>query len=190
MPNNGARSSAALFAALMLALPAHAERIDRVVAVVGDRVVTSWDLQLQQALEGHMPCPEPVLCDPTRAPLDRVVDRALVRGLAADTATYRPTSEDLELRLAALRDSWERPEDYQLLLRSLGLEEGDLSGLLYSRLVVERYVQRHVALPVYAGGGGEAEYGARYREWIEAQRGLVRIRLIEPSEEHEAEGGP
>jgi hypothetical protein len=179
----GARSTTALAAALLLTHSAHAERIDRVVAVVGDRVVTSWDLQLEAALAGHMPCPEPVLCDPERAPLDRLVDRALVRGLAADTATYRPGGEDLELRLATLRDSWERPEDYQLLLRSLGLEESDLSGLLYSRLVVENYVQRHVALPVYASGGSHAEYSARYQEWIEAQRGLVRIRLIEPSAE-------
>jgi hypothetical protein len=170
-------------ALLLLALPARAERIDRVEAVVGDRVVTSWDLRLEEALEGHMPCPEPVLCDPERAPLDRLVDRALVRGLASDTATYRPSTAELELCLATLRDSWEHPEGWQRLLASLGLEERDLSGLLYSRLVVERYVQRHVALPVYASGGGEAEVRARYQEWIRAQRGLVRIRLIDPEGE-------
>jgi hypothetical protein len=162
--------------------PAQAERIDRVVAVVGDRVVTSWDLQLEQVLEARMPCPEPPLCDPDRSPLDRVVDRSIIRGLAADTVTYRPSAEELELRLAALRDGWEQIEGYQQALAALGASERDLSGLLYSRLVVEHYVQRHVALPVYASGGGSEDYALRYRSWIEQQRELVRIRLISPDE--------
>lgn len=170
------------FVTLLVASPAHGERIDRVVAVVGDRVVTSWDLQLERTLSGHMPCPEPVLCDPARAPLDRVVDRALIRGLAADTATYRPGTEEVELRLTSLRDSWNRPEDYQQLLGLMGLSEHDLSGLLFSRMVVERYVQRHVALPVYASGGDEAAYLERYGLWINEQRELVRIRMIDPDE--------
>ncbi len=176
-----------LFAALFLtATVATAERIDRVVAVVGDRVVTGWDMRLEDALEGHMPCPEPVLCDATRAPIERLVDRTLIRGLAGDTATYRPTTDEVERRLAELRDSWQRPEDYQLLLASLGLSEHDLSGLLFSRLVVERYVQRHVALPVYAGGGDEAAYRERYTTWIAQQRTLVRIRVVEADDEQEA----
>ncbi len=166
---------------------ARAERMDRVVAVVGDRVVTHWDVQLELALEGHLPCPEPVLCDPGRPALDRVVDRALVRGLAADTATYRPTTEEVELRLADLRDSWAQPESYQRLLLALGLSEHDLSGLLFSRMVVERYVQRHVALPVYAAGGDEDAYRERWAAWIDEQRAQVRIRAVAPDD---AGGGP
>ncbi len=190
MPIFPPRASALFTAALLASSPARAERIDRVVAVVGDRVVTSWDLLLDDALEGHLPCPEPVLCDPARPTLDRVVERALVRGLAADTATYRPDTEEVELRLVALRDSWERPEDYHLLLRSMGIVEHDLSGLLFSRMVVERYVQRHVALPVYAGGGDLADYRERYDEWIREQRELVRIRLVEPDQPDEPTSDP
>ncbi len=179
MPLPSPRVIAVTIAAVLAASPAHAERIDRVVAVVGDRVVTHWDLELERAFEGHMPCPEPVLCDPQRPTLDRVVDRALVRGLAGDTATYRPTPEDVELRLAALRDSWQPPEGYRQLLDAMGLSEHDLSGLLFSRLVVERYVQRHVALPVYAAGGDAQAYGQRYDAWIIEQREQVRIRTID-----------
>ncbi len=173
--------------ALLWAPSVHAERIDRVVAVVGDRVVTSWDLELDARLEGHLPCPEPVLCDPARSELDRLVERALVRGLAADTATYRPSAEEVELRLAQLRESWERPEDYQLLLASMGISEHDLAGQLYSRMVVERYVHRHVALPVLAGGGDAAAYAERYASWIQHQRALVRIRSITPEGGESAE---
>jgi len=173
------RALAVTAAALLAVSPVRAERIDRVVAVVGDRVVTGWDLQLERSLEGHMPCPEMVLCDPQRLALERVADRALVRGLAGDTATYRPGPEDVELRLATLRDSWQPPEGYQQLLDAMGLSEHDLSGLLFSRLVVEHYVQRHVALPVYAAGGDEQAYQQRYDDWILEQRGQVRIRIID-----------
>jgi len=179
MPLPFPRAIAVTAATLLTAAPVRAERIDRVVAVVGDRVVTHWDLQLEQTLDEHMPCPEPVLCDPQRPALDRLVDRALIRGLAGDTATYRPGPEDVELRLAALRDSWQPPEGYHQLLIAMGLSEHDLSGLLYSRLVVEHYVQRHVALPVYAAGGDEHTYQQRYDDWILEQRDQVRIRTID-----------
>ncbi len=177
-----------LLAPLICGPAARAERIDRVVAVVGERVVTGWDLELERRLSGHLSCPEPVLCDPSRSELDRLVDRALVRGLAANTATYRPSAEEVELRLAQLRDSWEQAEDYQGLLQAMGISEHDLAGQLYSRMVVERYVHRHVALPVYASGGDQAAYAERYATWIEAQRALVRIRAIAPEGADTTEG--
>jgi hypothetical protein len=159
------------------------ERVDRVVAVVGDRVVTGWDLRLEEALDGHIGCPEPLLCSPEQTHLERLVDRALIRGLAGDTATYRPSSEDLELRMGALRASFEQPEEYRFVLASLGLDEGNLAGLVFSRMVVERYVQRHVTLPVRAAGGDEEEQALRYRSWIAEQRAQVRSRLVEPEGE-------
>jgi hypothetical protein len=170
----------ALLAALLAGGAARAERIDRVLAVVGDRVVTAWDLRLEQALEGHDPCPEAPLCDPERSPLDRLIDRAVIRGLAEDTSTYRPHPEDVQARLAALRETWADPADYHAALRGLGLSEEDLAGLLYSRVVAERYVERQVGLPVMAAGGDEAAYAARYRGWIEERRAAVRVRLVEP----------
>ncbi len=171
-----------LSALLLVTLAAHAERIDRVVAVVGDRVVTSWDLALEEALGPHLPCPEPVLCDPKRPLVQRLVDRALVRGLAGDTPTYRPSSEEVELRLAALREAWPTASgtDFDEQLALLGLSEGNLAGLLYSRMVVERYVHRHVALPVYASGGDLEALDERYDGWIREQRSQIRIRLVEP----------
>ncbi|MFH1468231.1 MAG: hypothetical protein ABIO70_27840 [Pseudomonadota bacterium] len=159
---------------------ARAERMDRVLAVVGDRVVTTWDLLLEEALQGHVACPEAPLCDPARAPLDRLVDRAIIRGLAEDTPTYRPRPEEVQARLAALRETWTDPAGYHETLRSLGLSEEDLTGLLYSRVVAERYIQRQVGLPVLAAGGDAAAYHDRYRAWIEEQRDHVRVRTVEP----------
>ncbi len=167
---------------ILLAPSARAEAVDRIVAVVGDRVVTLWDLQLEQLLGERMPCPESVLCDPVQPLQERLVDRALVRGLAGDTPTYRPSTEDVELRLIALRGAFPRPEDFHDGLAGLGLSEGDLAGLLFSRMVVERYVHRHVALPVHAAGGGPEDYSERYEGWILEQREQVRIRVIEPEE--------
>lgn len=162
---------------------AGAERTDRVIAVVGDRVVTAWDRAFEEAMTGHMGCPEAVLCDEKRPLDERLADLAVIRGLAGDAAAYKPTLEELERRLAALRASWVVPGGYHDCLELLGLNEDELTGLLYSRMVVERFVQRNVGLPVAAVGGGPQEYARRYESWIAEQRAQVSIRFIPPLEE-------
>ncbi len=179
-----------LCALLAVGGTARAERIDRVVAVVGTRVVTEWDLHFEQSMQEHLGCPQPVLCDPGQDPTERLSDRAILRGLAGDTSTYRPEPAEVERRLAELRDSWQRPEDYQAALTALGLDEEELAGLLFSRMVVERYVQRHVGLPLASAGAAElldpgaysAAFTERYQAWIQELRGQVQVRIIEPLE--------
>ena len=162
---------------------AGAERADRVIAVVGDRVVTSWDRTFEKAMSGHLSCPEPVLCDIDR-PLDqRLVDLAVIRGLAGDAAAYKPNLEELERRLAGLRASWPIPGGYHDTLELLGISEDELTGLLYSRMVVERFVPRNVGLPVAAVGGGPQEYARRYESWISDQRYQFSIRIVPPLDE-------
>lgn len=164
---------------LLLLLPlGRSETVDRVLAVVGDRVITASDVELEEALAGHLDCPEAVLCDPSVPVLDRLMDIALVRGLAGDAATYRPSQQELERRLAAIRSSWTDPTGYSLFLTRFGLTSDDLAGFVYSRMVVEKYVQRNMTLGWTTGG----DPSSQYREWISRQRAHVSSRRIAPLE--------
>ncbi len=167
---------------LALSNPAHGERIDRVVAVVGNRVVTEGDVAFEEALGDRVGCPVAVLCEPDRPAWDRLVDLAVVRGLAGDAATYRPTPADVELRVAEVRDAFSPPSAWPDFLERFGLTEDTLAGLLYSRIVVERYVHRNVVLPTLAKGGDEAACGSAWREAIAAWRAQVSIREVAPLE--------
>ena len=181
----GPRAGSALWILLLLAtatLPSRGrgEQTDRILAVVGDRVVTEFDVRMETALTPFLRCTEPPLCQAGQPLLERLIDSAIIRGLAADARVYQPSNEDVERRLALLRSGWVPPEGYPRFLAEFGLSEDDLAGYLYSRMVVEKYVQRNVDVVVTATGGEPADVIAFYEEWIRRQRSQERIRLVEP----------
>lgn len=151
--------------------------LDRVVGVVGDRLVLASDVALERALAWRDPRPFPLGERADRQALDVLIDAAVVRGLAGDVAVYQPSTADVRERLAVLRDTWEDPGEYIRFLSAFGLDEERLSGVLYARIVVERYVQRAVVLPSQAAGESEEQLRARYDAWIEEARDQVQIRL-------------
>lgn len=172
--------------------PARAELADRILVVVGARVVTASDVRFEQAIQPHIDCPVEVLCHPERSLQDRLVDYAIIRGLAAEAAIYQPSPEEVERRLAYLRTRFTEPASWQAFLERFGLTEYELAGWLFSRMVVERYVQRNVVMLVRATGGDEADMEQRYREWIGRQRARLRIREVDLMEELDPveAGGP
>lgn len=152
--------------------------LDRLVAVVGDRLILASDIALEQALAGRDGRPEPLRS--AGSALDALIDAAVIRGLAGDVTIYQPASGDVRARLATLRASWEDPADYERFLRAYGLTEDRLSALLFSRMVVERYVQRAVMLPSEAAGEDLTGLKTRYAAWIADARSRVSIRRIAP----------
>ena len=172
---------AALFVALLAlgswTTPSHAERVDRVLAVVGDRIVTVSDVEIEDALVGHLDCPEPALCNAAVSTLDRLIDIAIIRGLAGDAATYRPPPGDLDRRLITVRASWSDPEGYGRFLTRFGFGEDDFAGLVFSRMVVERYVQRNVVI-AFEATGSTPNVQSSFDEWIGRRRAQVSIRRV------------
>jgi len=113
-------------------------------------------------------------------PLQFMVDAAIIRGLAGDVAVYQPSWGDVEGRLEHLRQSWPDPADYQAFLVAHGLNDDRLAGILYSRMVVERYVQRNVGLAAEAAGDTPQQYADRYADWIGQLREQVLVRQVPP----------
>lgn len=180
--------TAALLGAALLLGPATAGRaqdlepapllLDRVVAVVGDRILLASDVALERALSARDPRPAPLGGAPERPTLEVLVDATVIRGLAGDVAIYQPSAAAVRERLATLRDTWEDPGEYIRFLSGFALDEDRLAGVLYARMVVERYLQRAVVLPSQSAGEDEATLRARYAAWIAEARAQVQIRLV------------
>ncbi len=156
--------------------PAHAPVvIDRVEVVVGTRVITASDLRLSIALDSRDPSPVPVLQGAAPDPLQRLIDRTILRGLAGQVRVYQPDEADVRARVDALRSSWSSLSDYQRFLRSHGLDEERLQRRMKERMLVERYIRRNLAAPAQ----GERRVGlAQYIEWMAGLRASVRVRRI------------
>lgn len=185
----------ALLLALMLSIaaPARAEAppgpavIDRVVASVGDRVITQSDVALERVLRERDPSPVPAIQGRRGDPLDALVDLALARGHAGSIAVYEPSAADVRARMAAVRAAWPDPRDWAVFLDRVGHTEEQLAGALYSRMVAERYVVRNITAPARGRveDPAEAEGAAEvaYARWVDEQRRRVAIRVIRPIDE-------
>lgn len=152
---------------------AHAETVDGVMYVVGTRIVTRSDVALEDALAPFDRSPVPTLVDPARPTADRLVDIAVLRERAGDTDIYAPSAADVRARLERVRASVGAAA-WSGFLRAWGLDEERLQGLLYSRMVVERYVLRNLG----ASAGADP---AAFDAWLRAQRDEgLRILTVAP----------
>lgn len=154
---------------------ARAEVVDRILHVVGERIVTQSDLAFEAALDPLDQSPVPAL-DAADYPLEeRLVDFAIVRDLAGDIAIYAPSPAEVRARWEKVRASWPSREEHDAFLARWGLDDERLMGQLYSRMVVERYVLRNLA-PARGEGLDEAAWTALYRPWIARLREQATIR--------------
>ncbi|MCO4744598.1 MAG: hypothetical protein KC912_07415 [Proteobacteria bacterium] len=152
-----------LFIATLLWGSAAAEPLDRVVAVVGDQLVLSSDVDLLTVLATRDAQAMPIW----EASLGRAIDTAAVRELAGDVSVYAPRPEQVSSRLDAVRDSFETYESFDAFLENRGMTEKDLSAILRRRLVVEKFIKRNLEVPAedpaFQAAAAAAFAGARER---------------------------
>ncbi len=152
--------------------------IDRVVMVVGDRLITASDVQLEQALAAREPSPVVPLEAARPQTLAFLRDVAIIRGMAGETAVYRPTQAEVRGRLDSLRATWPDRASWEAFLQEHGLTPERLEALIFSRMVVERYVQRNVGLAARSAGEDRDAYVTRFNEWMIQQRLRVPVRIL------------
>jgi len=152
--------------------------MDRIEVVVGDRLVTHSDIALERELLARG---DGIMADyyAGMSVRDTLVDATILRTLASDLEMYQPQSEQVRERLEKIKETWFEPAAYADFLLTYGLTENRLEGILYSRLVVERYVERNAPK---VEGPPEAVRTA-YHEWMAERRTRLPVRLINTSEE-------
>lgn len=158
------------------ASPPAAASLDRILVVVGERIVTVTDLRREVWLAG-LDAAEPGLIGLARPdPLERAVDAAILRGMAGDVRVYQPAPEAIAARLERLRAAVPDPAEWSSQLQAVGLDEDRLAGWIYSRLVVERYLGRAMGAVDTADA---AAVVARARAILDEHRTRVVIRVVE-----------
>lgn len=152
--------------------------VDRVVAVVGERIITASDVALEEVLATHDPSPVAAIQARRDDPLNALIELAVARGLAGDVAVYQPSTADVRERLAALRGQYPDPRDWHTMLATTGHTEEQLAGALYSHIVAERYVGRNVTSSAAGPEDGAPEVVNAYTLWLAEQRHRVAVRIV------------
>ncbi len=154
---------------------ARAEVVDRILHVAGGRIITTSDVDFEREFDAHDRSPIPALEDPAYPIEARLIDYALVRELAGDVETFKPSAADVQDRWQRFRDDWAVAEDHVAFLQKWGMSDEVLQGLIYSRLVVERYIARNIGVATISGDTNAAST-ERYAPWVAELRGHAEIR--------------
>jgi hypothetical protein len=147
--------------------------VDRIVAVVGDRLVLASDVAIETEIGARNVYTLTALAERRKDPSRWLVDMAIVRALAGDVRVYEPTRQDVADALERFAQSFGDAATYRAFLERSGLSQERLQSLLTTRLIVERYIQRNVGL-----GLADAELTERFDAWIAERRQQVAIREI------------
>ena len=161
--------------------PASTTRIDRVVAVVDDAIITENDVQIEaQLLEVDViPCPP--LEPPQSDILHLLEDRRVLEKLAGSRGLYVPTpSEIVQRRTQLLLNLGDKKNSF---MQRWGFTEDSLDRFLSKRMTAERYVNRNLGRSIQTEvlantPEWEQTYRQRYRPWMEERRNQVSIRRV------------
>lgn len=156
----------------MLVNVAKADVVDRILYVVGARVITASDLQFETELDPFDQSPIAALDHPGYPIEARLIDFAVLREQASDQSIYKPEARDVRVRFEAVRSAFENSAAFESFLRRWGMDEVLLQGFLSSRMVVERYVRRNASLEA-----GSDPY-QRYQGWVTELRERVPLRAL------------
>src|SRR5262245_5992482 len=129
------KSAAALFVALAVTTYAHAEIIDRILAVVNGALIMQSDVTLAVRLGM---APQSVAPDAVAAPLDSLIERRLVLEEVDRYAPPEPADADVDRRLAEVRVR--AGTSFDAILRESGISVEQLRRQMRDDLRIDAYL--------------------------------------------------
>jgi hypothetical protein len=129
----------ALIACTLLMGVAHAETIDRVLAVVARQLITLSDVTA--AIDLGLQSPG-AAADPVRAVLDKLIDRELVLAEVDRYAPAEPTAEAVDRAVEVVRQRFPSAAAFEAALERSGLEEKHLRETLRQDLRMRAYLDQ------------------------------------------------
>lgn len=134
------------FALLVLALAAPAwlpgEIVDRIVATVGDRLITLSDVQEAYRFECLMNRAAPQQLDGARVRqvADRLIEQTLLEQEMESSRFQRAGAEEINRRVAEINNAFGGEEAYRRALQDCGLEEEGLRRTLERQANIGRFI--------------------------------------------------
>lgn len=117
-------------------------RVDRVVAVVNQDIVTFSDLQWLVEFRGfRVPATSEEQLTLFREVLDQLINQRLITGEASRTPFIRVTDQELKGFVATYKTRFPTEEAYREALEKMRMEETDLLRILKAQIAVNKFVQ-------------------------------------------------
>lgn len=121
---------------------AHAEIIDRVLAVVAGELIMMSDVRAARDL-GLADAGQAT--DPDRAILSQLIDRALVLNEVDRYAPPEPALEEIERAFGAVRARFNSAQDLEAAMARVGLDTPQLRDVLRQDLRIRAYLEQRFA---------------------------------------------
>jgi hypothetical protein len=126
----------------MVAAPARAETIDRVLAVVAGQLITLTDVTAARDL-GLQPSDNAT--DPVRAVLSRLIDRELILAEVDRYAPPEPTAEAVDREVERIRARFSSADGLASALARSGIDDKHLRETLRQDLRIRAYLDQRFA---------------------------------------------
>lgn len=155
------------------AVPARAELIDRVLAVVGDHIITLSDARAARRLEL---VPSDDGQDPLAGLLQRLIERRLILVEVERYAPAEPSEEAIDAAVAAIESRFPDPAAFDAALRATAMSRADVREYARNSLRIDAYLQQRFASTV---DPPEEDLMAYYRTHQDAFTGSGVLRSFE-----------
>jgi hypothetical protein len=136
------RIGLAIVGLTMVAAPARAETIDRVLAVVAGQLITLTDVTAARDL-GFQPVDN--AADPVRAVLSRLIDRELILAEVDRYAPPEPTAEAVDTEVERIRARFSSADGLASALARSGVDEKHLRETVRQDLRIRAYLDQRFA---------------------------------------------
>jgi hypothetical protein len=160
---------------LWLVLAAHAEMVDRIVAVVGEELVLASEIAIEEAIAKADTPAIPFWRPQHKNSFERLTDAALVRHTAGDISIYNPSADEVQGRIEVIRRHFKNRGSWTLFLERWMLDDAALRVLVRRRMIVERYLLRNISVKVEK----EEAWLRACNHAIDGLRSAVRVRLVD-----------
>jgi hypothetical protein len=127
-----------LAAAALVPIAAHGQVLDRIVATVGQQVITLSDVRAAKGL-GLLHQPANATQDSV---VDRLVERELMRVEIERFGVPAPPVDVLETRIDAVRERFASPAAFTAALEAYGLSEARFRAWVADDWRIEQYIQQ------------------------------------------------
>ncbi len=168
---------------LFVSSPIRAAVVDRVAAVVNDEIITGAEVeealaplavQCREKYQGEEL--EKALVSARQEALDQLIEEKLILG-EAKAKDVTCSREDVEDRIARIRENFSSPEEFAQALATEGITEDRLREKVKQQLIVERVLEQEVKQRIIITPGEVSDYYRAHREEFLVPE-AVRLSLI------------
>ena len=149
---------------------------DEIVVVIEENIITKSDVTKDIALTTALPIHSTIL-QRTREKnaLEGLILLELIAQMAGDTSLYKAKDADIIERLELFTSQWSSPEEYQIFLDSIHINEDQVKRVIERHLVAEQYVYRNLGMTNNTNSIKEEE---DFQNWVLLNKEKVSIRYL------------